>query len=251
MFGINVRRFLTACFGLPSFLRTRQQFLKQARGRSEFTLGKLYPCLGEANDPGGSISQYFLQDLHVATLISKRNPDLHVDVGSRIDGFVANVASFRPIEVFDIRPLRPCHPNILFKQADLMDPSFLVKDYCDSLSCLHALEHFGLGRYGDSISYDGHLLGLRNLSKMLKAGGTLYLSVPIGPQRIEFNAHRVFNVRYILDLLSAQYNLRSFSYINESPHFFPEQPLEPRLIETNFDCSYGVGIFEAEKRPRG
>jgi len=28
-----------------------------------------------------------------------------VDIGSRVDGFVAHVASFREIEVFDVRPI--------------------------------------------------------------------------------------------------------------------------------------------------
>jgi hypothetical protein len=32
--------------------------------------------------------------------------------------------------------------------------------YCDSLSCLHALEHFGLGRYGDPIDPRGHEKGI-------------------------------------------------------------------------------------------
>ena len=30
---------------------------------------------------------------------------------------------------------------------------------CDSLSCLHTVEHIGLGRYGDPVNCDGHLVG--------------------------------------------------------------------------------------------
>lgn len=65
-------------------------------------------------------------------------------------------------------------------------------NYCDSISSLHAIEHFGLGRYGDPIDYFGYLKALQNIAKIVKTGGTFYFSVPIGPQRIEFNAHRVF-----------------------------------------------------------
>ena len=68
----------------------------------------------------------------------------------------------------------------------------------DSLSCLHALEHFGLGRYGDPVDYDGYLKGFDNLYRILKPGGRLYFSVPMGPQRIEFDAHRVFSMAYLL-----------------------------------------------------
>ena len=38
-------------------------------------------------------------------MIYAARPEKHVDVGSRVDGFVAHVASFREIEVFDVRPI--------------------------------------------------------------------------------------------------------------------------------------------------
>ncbi|MDB5798483.1 MAG: hypothetical protein JWP36_2385 [Paucimonas sp.] len=123
-----------------------------------------------------------------------------MDVGSRIDGFVAHVASFREIEVFDIRPLSPSIPGVVFKQADFMSSSSVPQAYCDSLSCLHALEHFGLGRYGDPINPQGYVLGLQNFARILKKGGTLYLSVPVGRERVEFNAHRVFDPVSLVDL---------------------------------------------------
>lgn len=47
--------------------------------------------------------------------------------------------------------LRRKTPSAKFKQADLVRPVEGMAGYCDSLSCLHALEHFGLGRYGDPI----------------------------------------------------------------------------------------------------
>ena len=110
-------------------------------------------------------------------------------MGSRIDGFVAHVASFRKIEAVDIREQTSEIQNISFVKADMMAPlPENLHGYADSVSCLHALEHFGLGRYGDGIDVDGHVRGIENLAKLLSAGGRLYLSVPIGPQRIEFNA---------------------------------------------------------------
>jgi hypothetical protein len=39
--------------------------------------------------------------------IHKLNPVRHIDIGSRIDGFVANVAAFRKIEVLDVRNFAP------------------------------------------------------------------------------------------------------------------------------------------------
>ena len=79
----------------------------------------------------------------VAKLIYENNPKRHIDIASRIDGFVAHVASYRKIEVFDLRPLpKSEHENIIFRQVDFMEQKDLGKS--DSVSCLHAIEHFGL-----------------------------------------------------------------------------------------------------------
>ena len=106
--------------------------------------GKLYPCLDDYNaESGTAFGDYFHQDLLVAQWIFAANPTRHVDVSSRIDGFVAHLAVFRQVEVFDIRPLTTSCRNIIFRCCDVMSdiaPQYL--DYCDSLSSLHVLEHF-------------------------------------------------------------------------------------------------------------
>jgi hypothetical protein len=49
-----------------------------------------------------------------------------------------------------------------------MKPEWINK--YDSISCLHALEHFGLGRYGDRLDPNGHETGFLKLLDMLKPG---------------------------------------------------------------------------------
>lgn len=159
------------------------------------------PCLHEWHEEGADIkNEYFWQDLLVARWIFEDKPERHVDVGSRVDGFVAHVASFREIEVFDVRPIRAHVDGITFRQIDMMQPAAtsLIEGYCDSLSCLHAIEHFGLGRYGDPIQPAGHEQGIANMSCLLKPGGLFYLSAPIGMERVEFNANRVFDPQTII-----------------------------------------------------
>ena len=109
------------------------------------------------------------------------NPTKHIDVNSRIDGFVAHVVSFRQIEVIGFRPLSSEIPNVQFKQADLMKPiQNDAIDYCDPLSCLYVLELFGLCRYREPINNNGYLFGFNNLFHILNKDVILYLSVPIG-----------------------------------------------------------------------
>ncbi len=192
-FGIDPIRMVRGVQGLPQYIRGLYCFRSRYTGSIE-----LLPCLHDWLEEGGyTRSEYFWQDLLVARWIFEENPVKHVDVGSRIDGFVAHVASFREIEVFDVRPISTKVSGIVFKQADFMQPLELGECYCDSLSCLHAIEHFGLGRYGDPIDPMGYQCGIANMARLLKLGGRFYLSTPIGQERVEFNAHRVFDPRTI------------------------------------------------------
>lgn len=251
LFGVQPRRTVRALIGLPIYFRNlRILRSQQMTAKVLFPFGNWKPCLEDRFlEAGTANGHYFHQDLLVARKIFLNGPIMHVDVGSRVDGFVAHVASFRSVEVLDIRELASKIPNIKFVQCDLMGdiPSRLI-DYCDSLSCLHAVEHFGLGRYGDPVRFDGYLAGLNNLHKILKKGGRLYISVPIGPQRIEFDAHRVFSVKYLLDLFRDKYLFNSFAYVDDDGDLFENAPLTDKNIERNFGCVYGCGILELTKR---
>jgi len=175
------------------------------------------------------------------------SPERHLDIGSRTDGFVAHVAVFREIEVIDIREQKSKVKNIIFRKADLMLlPVDMINTY-DSISSLHAVEHFGLGRYGDPVDYNGYLKAITNITKILKSTGKFYFSVPIGKQRIEFNAHRVFSVRYLLELFKDTFKLESFSYIDDDGDFFENVELTQPEIDRNYGCHYGCGIFELTK----
>lgn len=203
--GVDPLKTWAGVRGFPAFVRDLINFSRSYQGKLI-----LNPYLGDRYKEGGSTkNEYFWQDLLVAQRIFRAQPSRHVDVGSRVDGFVAHVASFRDIEVFDIRPVTSDIPGVVFKQADLMSFDSVAtlcgdgEGYCDSLSCLHALEHFGLGRYGDPVDPFGYRRGIKNLSKLLQPGGRLYLSTPIGCERVEFNANWVFDPNTIVSTANA------------------------------------------------
>lgn len=195
---------------------------------------------------GNNKGHYFHQDLIVAKLIRENQPKRHLDIGSRIDGFVAHVASFREIEVGDIRKLEKSeHENIKFIQLDLMKPQDLKKT--DSLSCLHTIEHLGLGRFGDPICVEGHLKGIENLVNLLKKDGRLYISFPIGQNdEVHFNAHRVFNPRSIFSYSSIKENmeLERFDYVDDLGNL--HQNID--VSEIKRDTKYGCGIYTFLKK---
>ncbi|UAJ15166.1 DUF268 domain-containing protein [Aquirufa lenticrescens] len=182
-------------------------------------------------------------------MIHHNAPIIHFDIGSRIDGFVAHVASFRKINIFDIRSLDNFDVNVTFHQLDLM--SEIPSEYfeiTDSISCLHTLEHFGLGRYGDKIDAFGYLKGFKNITSLIKQNGLFYFSVPIGPQRIEFNAHRVFSLNYLLAMFKNDFDVINFSFVDDIGDFYENVILSEERIENNCDCIYGCGIFILKKR---
>ncbi len=250
LLGIHPRRMIRTLVALPGYFRDLKELKRQARNTSErFAPGPLSPCLTERGAPAGVASgHYFHQDLYVARRIHENNPRTHVDVGSRTDGFVAHVASFRNILVVDIRGLSVrSHPSIEFIRADVMDLPAGLHRCCDSLSCLHTGEHFGLGRYGDPVRFDGHRIGLYNMAQMLCEGGTFYYSVPIGSQRIEFNTHRVFAVSYLLDMFAEAFRFDRFSFVDDRGDFHVDVPLSWADVASNYGCHYGCGIFELTK----
>lgn len=246
-FGFDPKLLFKNLIGLYWYSKDFFFLKKQMNKSSEFKIN-FFPILHEKSEPSGvSSGHYFHQDLLVAELIHRNRPDKHVDIGSRIDGFVAHVASYRTIEVFDLRNLVSYNENIIFRQADFTNLSKDFINYTDSISCLHAIEHFGLGRYGDSIDIDGHLKGLESIYRMLKQGGKFYFSAPIGPFRIEFNAHRVFSVQYLLELFNNKYKIISFSYVDDKGQLNKNVELTNYKINNNFGCHYGCGIFELYK----
>lgn len=185
--GIDVRRLLTCLVRLPRYIADTVQFRRHYQGRMSYL-----PCLHDRFEQGGEIrNEYFTQDLYVAQKVVQNAPRNHADVGSRIDGFVAHVAASRRVTVLDIRPVDTEIQNVTFRQADLMAPAVDLAGQFDCVSCLHTLEHFGLGRYGDPLDANGHLKGLTNVARLAADGGTLYISVPVGAPKVEFNAHRI------------------------------------------------------------
>jgi hypothetical protein len=104
VFGLDPVKFAGALVALPRFLADLARFVRSPE--RPIPLGKLYPCLHDRAEAAGCASgHYFHQDLYVARQIFARRPARHVDVGSRIDGFVAHLLIFMPVEVVDVRPL--------------------------------------------------------------------------------------------------------------------------------------------------
>lgn len=198
--------------------------------------------VSDYGDSAGEASgHYFHMDLWAARKIHARRPREHFDVGSRIDGFIAHVLTFMPVTVLDIRPLESKIEGLRFVRGDATDLASFADGSIDSISSLHAVEHFGLGRYGDPIDPDACFKAMASLARVLAPGGRLYFAVPIGRERVEFNAHRVFSPSTIVQAFSAL-DVVSFSAVDDRGDFVA-------VADTRGwdDAEYSCGLFEFGK----
>ena len=84
-------------------------------------------------------------------------------------------------------------------------------DVCISVS---SIEHSGLGRYGDIVDPDGDIKAMDDIKSLLKPGGLLFLSVPVGEDRVMWNAHRVYGKKRFKVLLAGWEVLQTYGIDN-------------------------------------
>jgi len=240
--GIDVGRFAAAVKGAPRFVRDYRTY-RAMGGRLD--AADLFPVLGDRGDESGAASgHYFHQDLWAARRIYERRPERHYDIGSRIDGFVATVSVFQPVSVIDVRPMTTTVPNVEFVQSDATSLD-LPDRSVDSISTLHAVEHFGLGRYGDPLDPEAWRRAVAELVRVAAPGGRVYFSTPIGRERTMFNAHRVFAPSTILDAFS-ELDLVGFAAVDDDGDYVPDA--DPGRFA---GADYACGLFEFGRESNG
>jgi hypothetical protein len=190
---LSLRRF-------PNFLLDARRYRQLTRGEAlPLRWRDLFPILNERRgNAGTTASHYFIMDLWMARRVLAARPDQHVDIASRLDGFIAHLlAGGLTVTQVDIRPLPNPPEGLLFLQDDATLLHKIADGSLPSLSSLHAAEHFGLGRYGDAIDPLACFTFMRTLARVLADRGRLYFAVPVGRERVYFNAHRVFDPRRV------------------------------------------------------
>lgn len=192
----------------------------------------------EDRQSGGG--HYFYQDTWALRQLARLHPLEHYDIGSRFDGFIAQATAICPITCIDIRQPVFRLPDFTFVQGDILKLPF-ADCVLKSLSCLHTIEHIGLGRYGDEINPNGFDLALTELQRVLAPSGYLLLSMPIGRQRIEFNAQRILDPMRCIIILG-QMKLIEFSVVTDSDEFISNT--SPALYSNS---TYACGLYLFQK----
>jgi SAM-dependent methyltransferase len=212
---------------------------RRAGGKAE--LLDFYPCLFDKSATTAIDPQYFHQAIWAFRHIRAGGAERHVDIGSEVN-FVGLLTTITHVTFVDIRPLALSIPNfhgLSASIAALPFPSGSVR----SLSCLHVIEHIGLGRYGDAIDPAGPEKACREIARVMAPGGRACISLPIGQPRVQFNGQRVFGAPEALALL-APLELKEFSMVDARGIFRENvDPLHADISEAGAGTDYGLGLF--------
>lgn len=204
-----------------------------------------YPCLNDNCGTTPFDAHYTYHPAWAARIIAQTKPAVHVDISSTLH-FCSILSAFVPVKFYDYRPADLELPGLSSGSANIVSLPF-SSNSIKSLSCMHTVEHIGLGRYGDPLDPDGDLKAIAELKRVLAVGGNLLFVVPVGgTAKIMFNAHRIYTYGQIVGYFS-DLQLVEFSLIPDTPQ---SNGLISNATEDDANkCSYGCGCFWFQKSP--
>ncbi len=215
---------------------------KKAGGSERFKLSAwdFYPQIKDKTITTGFDRHYVYHTSWAARVVKEINPTFHTDISSSLY-FCGLVSAFIPVHFYDYRPADLHLSDLETHKGDLHDLPF-ADNSVNSLSCLHTIEHIGLGRYGDPIDPEGDIKAINELKRVLAPGGSLLIVTPVGKPRIEFNAHRIYSYEQIVSYFTDEnISLKEFTFI---PELDSEGGMirnaDPRLVQKS---RYACGCF--------
>lgn len=229
---------LAGLIRIPGFLLQYRAYRRLDKD-GQISLADTYPCLTDAVSHTPFDPHYFYQGAWLARRLSAHGPQVHVDVGSSVMAMSVLSAAV-PVIFLDYRPVRTVLPGFSAVAGSVTQLPFR-SGTVESISSLHVLEHIGLGRYGDPLDAAGSQRGAGELERVTRAGGRIYISVPIGRERVCFNAHRVFAAGTVTSWFRNS-RLAEFSFVDDDGRFHEDRP-----VETLPGLEYGCGMFIFEK----
>jgi len=227
---------LLAPFILFDYLKYRSV---DKNSRFIIKLKDFYPQIKDKTITTHFDSHYVYHTSWAARKVKEINPVFHTDISSSLY-FSGITSAFVPIKFYDYRPAKLKLSNLESLPGDLMKLPF-ENNSINSLSCLHTVEHIGLGRYGDPIDPSGDLRAIMELKRVLAEEGSLLFVTPVGKPKIEFNAHRIYSYEMIMEMFEGL-KLVEFSLITDSGDFI--EKANPDIVK---EQKYGCGCFWFKK----
>jgi SAM-dependent methyltransferase len=208
----------------------------QCKKRFELEEKDFFPILHENTENTGFDRHYVYHPAWAARIIRANKPAKHIDISSSLH-FCTLLSAFIPVDFYDYRPAHLELSNLKSLTGNVISLPF-DSNTIISLSCMHTIEHIGLGRYGDEIDYDGDIKAITELKRVLAPGGSLFFVVPIGSKnKIHFNAHRVYTRQHVIELFE-DLDLEEFALIpeDEKDGALVKNPSHELLARQDYGC---------------
>lgn len=220
-----------------SFFRDFESFLRLTDDdRFYIDWNNRFPCLEENTKTTNFDFHYIYHPAWASRIISEYTPKIHYDISSTLS-FSTIISAFIPVRFFDYRPAPITLSNLSSEHIDLLKLPFKTNSVL-SLSCMHVIEHIGLGRYGDQINPKGDIQAISELKRVLAPEGLLLIVVPVGKNAIvRFNAHRVYKFDQIMEAFDPL-KLMNFTLITDIGKY-----IENATIDDVNQQEYGCGCW--------
>jgi len=224
-------RLLLSPFIISDYLK----FRRENDQRFKLSPRDFYPCIMDKTIKTNFDAHYIYHTAWAARKVKAIKPMRHTDISSALY-FSGIVSAFVPVDFYDYRPADLNLSGLNSAVADLTK-LFFADNSLNSLSCLHTVEHIGLGRYGDTIDPAGDLKAIKELKRVLAPGGSLLFVVPVGTPKIQYNAHRIYSYEMIKEYFK-ELTLQEFSLIDDTGRFI--ENADPELVKSQ---KYACGCF--------
>jgi hypothetical protein len=232
-------RFPKRMVRLVEFVGEMNRFKKMSDGRFSIEWKNVYPSLKDKLETTPFDQHYIYHPAWAARILAKTRPPYHVDFSSKL-AFSTIVSAFIPVKFYDYRPANLNLSNLESGFGDLTKID-LPDNSQPSVSCMHTVEHVGLGRYGDPLDPQGDLKAIAELKRIVTPGGDMIFVTPVGRPRIEYNSHRIYSYQQVIDLF-APFTLQEFSLIPDSGGL-----VENASESLSDSQEYGCGCFWFKK----
>jgi hypothetical protein len=232
-------RFPKKIMRFTEFVSEFNRFKKNSDSRFSIKAKDVYPCLIDKIKSTPFDHHYIYHPAWAARILAQTKPEFHVDFSS-ILYFGTMLSAFIPVKFYDYRPADIHLQGWEGRFADLCKINIADNSF-SSVSCMHTVEHIGLGRYGDQLDPHGDIKAINELKRVTKPGGDILFVTPVGKQRIEFNAHRIYGYDLVLQLFEGC-ELKEFSLIPDTGGLIKNA--DPSLVQQQ---NYGCGCFWFKK----
>jgi len=250
-FGFDILKFASTLRGVFPFFVDLAIFLLHKDKNSRFfasnpkfiihpSFSDRYQLVGVSNRTYDAMNYWALSRVH------EISPFNMLDFGSHFSGFIIPASlACKHITLLDVRKIKTFLPNVTTLQRDILIPDFSAKPEFNFISCLHVLEHIGLGRYGDKVNPDGPFIALKNILDYASFKADVLLAVPVGRETIEFNSQRIFSAPFFIEVCNdLGLRLQSFSLIDDNKSLCED--IDPHMSTSNYKST---GLFHFRYLP--